>query len=88
MNMASLQNFVLDEGLMFCAKSENCINIDYTYFGLNQFFSSVIGHFIISRCLSSSIAVYKTMSSMSNILSDHVPLFLAVEWHSPKSLTY
>ena len=67
---------------MFCTKSENCINIDYTYCGPNQAFS-VIDHFIISRCLSSSIAVYKTISSMGNI-SDHVPLFLDVEWHSPK----
>ena len=50
---------------------------------INFFHFSVIDHFIISRCLSSSIAVYKTISSMSNI-SDHVPLFLHVEWHSPK----
>ena len=67
---------------MFCTKSENCINIDYTYCGPNQAFS-VIDYFIISRCLSPLIAVYKTISSMSNI-SDHVPLFLDVEWHSPK----
>ena len=82
LNTASLQNFVSDEGLMFCTKSENCINIDYTYCGPNQVFS-VIDNFMISRCLSSSIAVYKTISSMSNI-SDHVPLFLDVEWHLPK----
>ena len=66
--------------------SENFINIDYTYCSPNQAFS-VIDHFIISICLSSSFAVYKTISSMSNI-SDHVPLFLDVEWPSPKSLTY
>ena len=82
MNTTSLQNFDSDESLMFWMKSENCINIDYTYCGPNQAFS-VIDHFIISRCLSSSIAVYKTISSMSNI-SDHVPLFLDVEWHSSK----
>ena len=46
MNTASLQNFVSDEGLMFCMRSENCINIDYTYCGPNQAFS-VIDHFII-----------------------------------------
>ena len=82
MNTATLQNFVSDEGLMFCTKSENRINIDYTYYGPNQAFS-VIDHFIISRRLSFSIAVYKTISPMSNI-SNHVPLFLDVEWHSPK----
>ena len=84
MNTASLQNFVSDEGLMFCTKSENRINIviDYTYYGHNQDFS-VIDHFIISRRLSSSIAVYETISPVSNI-SDHVPLFLYGEWHSPK----
>ena len=43
----------------------------------------VIDHFIFSICLSSLIAVYKTNSSMSNI-SDHVLLFLDVEWHLPK----
>ena len=69
---------------MFCTKSENCINIDYTFYGPNQAFS-VIDHFIISRCLSSSISVYTTISSMGNI-SDHVSLFLDVEWHSTKSL--
>ena len=42
MNTTSLQNFVSDEGLMFCMKSENYINIDYTY----------CDHFIIYRCLS------------------------------------
>ena len=41
-------------------------------------------HYIISSCLSSSINVYKTISSVSNI-SDHVPVFLDVEWHSPKT---
>ena len=64
-------------------KSENCINIDYTYCGPNQYIS-VIDHFIISSCLSSSINVYKTISSVSNI-SDHVPVFLDVEWPSAKS---
>ena len=38
MYTASLHNFVSDEGLMFCMKSENCINIDYTYYGPNQAF--------------------------------------------------
>ena len=42
----------------------------YTYCGPNQAFSE-IDHFIISRC------------SMSNNISDHVSLFLDVEWHSP-----
>ena len=84
MNTTSLHNFVSDECLMFCMKSENCINIDYTYCGPNQSIS-VIDHFIISNCLSSSIDVYKTISSVSNI-SDHVPVvFLDVEWPSPKS---
>ena len=67
---------------MFCMKSENCINIYYTYYGPNQAFS-VIDHFIICKCLSSLIDVDKTISSMSNI-SDHVPLFLNVDGHSPK----
>ena len=67
---------------MFCTKSENCINIHYSDCCPNQAFS-VIDHFVIPSCLSSSIAVYKTISSMSNI-SDHVHLFLDVEWHSPK----
>ena len=79
MNTTSLQNFVSDECLMFCMKSGNCINIDYIYCGPNQSIS-VIDHFIISSCLSSSIAVYKTISSVSNI-----SVFLYVEWHSPKS---
>ena len=80
MNTTSL-HFVSDECLMFCMKSENCINIDYTYCGHNQSIS-VIDHFIISSCLTSSIDVYKTISSVSNI-SDHVPVFLDVEWPSP-----
>ena len=83
MNPISLHNFVSDECLMFCLKSENCINIDYTYCGPNQSIS-VIDHFIISSCLSSSIDVYKTISSVSNS-SHHVPVFLDVEWPSPKS---
>ena len=45
MNTTSLHNFVSDECLMFCMKSENCINIDYTYCGPNQSIS-VIDHFI------------------------------------------
>ena len=61
---------------MFCMKSENCINIDYTYCGPNQSFY-VIDHFIFSSCLSCSIDVYKTIISVSNI-SDHVPVFLDV----------
>ena len=72
-NTTSLQNFVSDKGLMF--------GIYYTSCGPYQSIS-VIDQFIISRCLSSLIAVYKTIRSMSNI-SDHVPLFLDVEWHSP-----
>ena len=82
MNTTSLQNVVSEKGLMFCMRRENCINIDYTYCGPNQAFS-VIDHFIISICLSSSIVVYKTIRSMSN-LSDPVPLCLDVQWHSPK----
>ena len=78
MNTTSLHNFVSDECLMFCMKSENCINIDYTYSGPNQSIS-VIDHFIISSCLSSSINVYKTISSVSNN-SHHVSVFLYVEW--------
>ena len=62
MNTTSVHTFVLDEGLMFCMKSENCINVDYTYCGPNQAFS-VIDQFIITSCLSSSIAVYKIISS-------------------------
>ena len=50
MNYTSLHNFVSDEGLMFCVKSKNCINIDYTYCGSNQTFS-VIDHFSISSFL-------------------------------------
>ena len=76
-------NFVSDECLMFCMKSEHCINIDYTYCGPNQSIS-VIDNFIISSCLSSSIDVYKTISSVSNI-SDNIPVFLDFEWPSPKS---
>ena len=38
MNTTSLQNCISDEGLMFCMKSEKCINIDYTYCGPNQAF--------------------------------------------------
>ena len=53
MNTTSLHNFVSDVCLMLCMKSENCINIDYTYCGPNQSIS-VIDHFIISSCLSSS----------------------------------
>ena len=83
MNTTLLHNCVSDECLMFCMKSENCFNIDYTYCGPNQSIS-VIDHFIIYNCLSSSIDVYKTISSVSNI-SDHVPIFLDVEWPSPKS---
>ena len=45
MKTASLQNFVSDKGLMFCTKSENCINIDYTHCGPNQAFS-VIDHLL------------------------------------------
>ena len=33
MNTTSLHTFVLDECGMFCMKIENCINIDYTYYG-------------------------------------------------------
>ena len=58
MNTTSLHNFVSDECLMYCMKSENYININYTYCGPNQSIS-VIDHFIISSCLSSSIDVYK-----------------------------
>ena len=47
MNTTSLHNFVSYECLMFYMKSENCINIDYTYCGPNQSIS-VIDHFIIS----------------------------------------
>ena len=83
MNTTLLHNFVSDECLMLCMKSENCINIDDTYCGPNQYIA-VIDHFIISSCLSSSIDVYKTIISVSNI-SDHVPVFLDVEWPSPKS---
>ena len=42
MNTTSLHNFVTDEDLMLCMKSDNCIqciNFDYTYCGLNQAFS-------------------------------------------------
>ena len=39
-------------------KSENCIDIDYTYCGPNQSIS-VTDHCIICGYLSSSIAVYK-----------------------------
>ena len=70
---------------MFCFQSENCINIDYTYYGPNQSIS-LINHFIISSYLSSSIDVYKTISSVSNI-SNHVPICLDVEWHSSNPLT-
>ena len=49
-NTTSSHNFVLDECLMFCMKSENCINTDYTYYGPNQSIS-VIDHSIISCCL-------------------------------------
>ena len=42
MNTTSLQNYISDKGLMFCMKSENCINIDYTYCGHNQFFLYLI----------------------------------------------
>ena len=83
MNITSLHNFGSGDCLMFCMKSENCINIDDTYCGPNQSIS-VIYHFIISSCLSSSIDVYKTISSVSNI-SDQVPVFLDVECPSPKS---
>ena len=83
MNHTSLHNFVSDECLMFSTKSENCINIDYTYCGPNKYIS-VIDHFIISSCLSSSIDVYKTINSVSNI-SDHVPVFLDVGGPSSKS---
>ena len=83
MNTTSLHNFVSDECLMFRMKNENYINIDYTYCGPNQSIS-MIDHFIISSCVSSSIDVYKTIISVSNI-SDHVPVFLNVEWPSPKS---
>ena len=69
---------------MFNMKGENCIIIYYTYYGPNQSIS-VIDHFIISNFLSSAIDVYKTISSVSNI-SDHVPVFLDIEWHSPKPL--
>ena len=82
MNTTSLHNFVSDECLMFCMQSENCFNIDYTYWGLDQSISVI--DFIISSCLSSSTDVYKTISSVSNI-SDHVPVCLDVEWPSPKS---
>ena len=51
--------------------------------GPNKYIS-VIDHFIISSCLSYLIDVYKTIRSVSNI-SDHVPVFLDVEWPSPKS---
>ena len=73
MNTTSLQKFVSDECLMFCIKNENCINIYYTYCGPNQSIS-VIDHFIISSCLSYSIAVYKTIRSVS-IISDLVLVF-------------
>ena len=44
MNTTSLHNFVSDEGLMFCMKSENCTNMYYTYCGPNQALS-VIDYF-------------------------------------------
>ena len=69
---------------MFCMKSENCINIDYTYGGFINQSISVIDHYIISSCLSSSIDVYKTIRSVSNI-SDHVPAFSDVVWHPPNT---
>ena len=72
MNTTSLHNFVSDVCLIFCMKSENCINIDYTYCSPNHYIS-VIDNFIISSCLSSSIDVYKTISSVSYI-SDHGPV--------------
>ena len=92
MSTTSLHNFVLYDCYIilfymtvkyFVLRSENCINIDYTYCGPNQLLS-VIDHFTISSCLSSSVAVDKTIRSVSNI-SDHLPVFLDVECHSPRT---